>query len=124
MGKLPRARWVLMVGALAVSIAACILAFTYYVRDNQNQERARVIGVGQTTLSNCLQTETVKGQLVAVLEDSLERLPSLDYYKTHPVELKESQDNARESIKRFEPRDCYRLASVREAGIQRPPRGG
>lgn len=104
--------------ALAVALALAIAtggAFALVnVRGHQDQLSAR------SSLHNCQQIELIKSRIRTAIKQSLTELPKLSYYKTHPQELATALANTNATLKDFSVFDCYNLAEVRNAGIQRP----
>lgn len=79
---------------------------------------ARKRAEGRSALQNCGQIETVKREIRKTVAVSLQRLPSLDYYRTRPEELARAERDTRKSIANFAPLDCYALPVVRDAGLK------
>lgn len=119
------ARWK-PVTVMTATVAAMLFAainIAYYVtvaKDRAAAQAQRRVDAGLSTLDNCLQIEALK---TAQREDKLavlKQLPTLDYYKTRPAELKMANRSVRASLSRFVPNDCYQLPTVANAGIKRP----
>lgn len=95
--------------------AAMIAALSVFlILDEKRQDDA-----ARTALSNCQQIEVVKTQIRESVQTSLDRLPTLAYYKRNPDELSDAMQSARESVRRFRAVDCYRLPAV-SAELERP----
>lgn len=116
----------LMVAALAASAVLLVVSFSYfisYTEDRQVNQTDRLSltmnEAGRSVLANCQQIEAVKEQLRAVLKQSLDRLPTIAYYKNRPDELADAVAQTEQSILRFWPRDCYQLPAVKAAGIRK-----
>lgn len=116
-----RVKHVLMVGALAASVAMFVGMFTIYARDSQKQDRARVQASGQTALANCGQIEAVKQAIRGVLRDTRDRLPMDPDLKNNPDRLSVARASLSADIARFKPRDCYEVPVVKLAGIKPKP---
>ncbi len=106
-----------MVVALAVAAAMLVASFTIFARDQVSDGEA----TARAALSNCEQIEVVKEQIRESVQASKARMPQIDYYKTHPAELKQALEDVEASVVRFKARDCYDLPAVRRSGIKRPP---
>ena len=93
-------RSALLVGALVASIGIFISAFAFYANHARDVEDERAARSGQTALANCQQIEALKDQVRAVL-------------------VNQGVEN---EARRFEPRNCYDLPTVKAAGIKPPPK--
>jgi hypothetical protein len=89
--------------AALVAPALAVVAVTVWFA--ASQQRATV----ETSFSNCQQIEVIKAQIRGTVQDSQKRLPTIDYYRTHPAELRQAIKDSNRSIARFKQIDCYAL---------------
>lgn len=64
------------------------------------------VALGGVIKENCEAIEELKSISVASLVRSLDTLPTIDYYRTHPVELKAQLARTQELIESLQPRSC------------------
>lgn len=107
--------------SVATAVALVIAASGAYglvnVRKHQDLISAR------STLYNCEQVELIKTRIRTAVQQSINDLPTTEYYKTHPKELITALANANATLKDFEAFDCYKLPVVKDAKIDKPSRG-
>jgi hypothetical protein len=95
---------VLVGGALALA----------YVRNEQDLAAAR------TAVYNCQQIEEIKASLRVTLQRSLDTLPTLEYYETHPAELAVAVASSKAALRKFAAQDCYALPLAQAVGLEDP----
>lgn len=100
-------------GELLVVLCALvfILSVSYSAGRSAND---RKLSEARSAYQNCQQIELVKGELRGSIERGMERLPNLDYYKTHPDELAQAQKDSSEALGRFHEKDCAELPVTSE----------
>lgn len=74
----------------------------------------------RSAVSNCQQIEIVKDEIRATVSESVKRLPEIEYYKSHPDELKKAITDSEKSVARFKAIDCYKLPVVLDSNLKRP----
>lgn len=67
-------------------------------------DRTRVVNA--VTRRNCLQIEALKTLIREQLEQSIENLPRIAYYRDHPGELQRQQNEQARAVDRFRPLHC------------------
>lgn len=103
--------------AYVIMALAIVAAAAFFIEDDNADDKT----VAETIAFNCTQNENVKAQITESVQASVARLPQIAYYKTHPNELKVALEDAKKSIMRFAPIDCYELPAVKKAGVTPPP---
>jgi type II secretory pathway pseudopilin PulG len=106
-------RWATVV--VVVVIVVVLLAFS-----SARLGRRQDYQSAQSALRNCLVIEQLKRQIYETALSSERRLPTLAYYQEHPRELPGALKEAKQTVERFSPSDCYQLPEVVDVGITRP----
>jgi acid phosphatase class B len=123
-----RTRWKLILVGLTVMAATLFLVVSVLLLSHSEQQRRDGLAVrryanAQSVLSNCMQIEVIKRSLREERQTSLKQLGHIVYYREHPDELAAAKKATLESIRRFSAINCYRLPTVKAAGL-RPPASG
>lgn len=95
-----------------------VVSYTHSERDRRSAMAQRRIDNAKSQLKECQQIEAVKAALRDTITASLNTLPSLTYYKTHPRELEAALKSTHLSLTRFAATDCYALPVVRGVGLK------
>lgn len=108
-----------------VAFVICALLITgALVMSTANMRQGNATLRAQQRTDNCLQIEVVKDEIRKILERSLETIPTIDYYKTHPAERQKAIADTEFSIARFVPVDCSKTISPVGATIEAKGDGG
>lgn len=107
--------------SMVVGVIVALIVVTAGVTSIVLTTRARHLSEARTALYNCQGIEGIKAGDRRTIQRSLERLPSLEYYKTRPEELARAIHDTKAEIRARAPHDCYRLPIVRDSGLKRPP---
>lgn len=67
-------------------------------------DRSRVVNV--ITHRNCIEIEQLKTSIREQIEQSIQNLPKIAYYRDHPDELQLQQNDQAQAIDRFRPLHC------------------
>lgn len=82
---------------LTLIVALCLMVGGAYALASQRSSRDKAI---------CQQIEILKGALRLTLTRSLTTLPTLEYYQSHPGELKIALARTHEALDTFKEHDC------------------
>jgi len=104
-----KATLVLSVLVMIVSITIFGATAFMYARNQDSEKRSQDTALRNQAMiqkETCKQVEMVKDQIRATLERGLKSLPTIDYYRTRPEELKRAIESNRRALDAFKRRKC------------------
>ncbi len=78
---------------LAIATLACVLCYC-------------VVDLAGVNHSTCSQVQDIKAQIEVSLHRSRHSLPTIGYYKNHPIELAKALAQVSRTIEDFQPKHC------------------
>lgn len=94
---------------MLVAIAIFASAAYFRIVDVKDRRKENV----DTAYALCLSIEDIKSQIHLTIQDSMDKLPTVPYYRTHPRELVKALEDTRKTRDRFAAQDCDELPLVK-----------